>query len=341
MPKVSVIMSTHNDSNTLRQSMDSILDQTFSDFEFLIIDDASEDDTVVILKQYEKSDPRVKLLINDENKGLTKNLNKLLLLASGEYIARMDGDDISHLDRLSKQVDYLDNFQDIDLIGTGVHSFGESDLYWRLPDDSDELKIRMLLHPVFAHPSFMFRHKLLNEGIMYDESFRTAQDYDFAARVAKAHKLGRVQEILLEYRVHKLQISNISNSGQKDNANRVRKMLLDSLGIKFTPEQETTWNRWVFEARVNKVSDFKRVYGLIDYIVDANKRKKLYSEEKIEIVLKKMLYTWCIRSKDIKSILAFPYICRFSIKDMRLFVGELVRTVLEKSMNKVEASSSN
>jgi len=324
-------MSTYNDSNYIYDAIESILNQSFDDFEFIIIDDASTDDTVRIIKGF--SDDRIKLIINSENQGLTKNLNKSLALARGEYIARMDGDDISHLHRFQKQVEYLDGHPDVYLVGAAVHSFGATDLVWRLPDDSDELKIRMLLRPVFAHPSFMFRRKLIEEGFLYDESYRTAQDYDFASRVAQVHKIGRVQDVLLEYRIHEKQISKTASRNQINNADRVRQRLYDELGLELSESDRDFLSKWIAEKCLSSAMDYKTAYGVIDKFIECNRERQIYSEDRFEKTLKKMLYTWVIRSKRISYILCFPGICNFQIKDINVFIGEIIRTMKEKKLN--------
>ena len=328
MPKISVLMSTYNDAEYIREAVESILKQSFTDFEFLIIDDVSSDNTVDIISSFK--DPRIKLIRNEVNRGLTCNLNVLLEMAKGEYIARMDGDDISHPDRFEKQVKYLDQNPDVYLVGTDVHSFGATDLYWRLPDDSDELKIRMLLRPVFAHPSFMFRRTLIDEDIRYDESFRSAQDYELASRLARDYKIGRVQQILLEYRVHEKQISQTQNAGQNSNADRVRERLLSELTVNLTDEEKELYTSWIRERKLDSLSEYKKAYGIIDKIVEGNKKVQEYSVLRLPVVLKKMLYTWIIRSKSIKYVLGFPYICGFSLRNINLFIGEIFRTIKEK-----------
>lgn len=330
MPKLSVIMSTYNDSQYIRESIDSILDQTFRDFEFIIIDDASTDNTVEIIRSY--TDDRIKLIINEENQGLTKNLNKALTYVTGEYIARMDGDDISLPERFAKQVAYLDNHKDVYLIGCAVKSFGASDLIWLLPDDSEELRVRMLIRPVFAHPSFMFRKKLIDEGFRYDETFRTAQDYDFASRVAKVHKIGRVQDILMKYRVHDKQISSTSSINQLSNADRIRSRLLQELGITLNKQQQAIYNAFVAEKCPDSIETFLGAADLINELTIANNNSKVYYKKTLAKTLKKMLYTWVIRSKKTGYILRFPQVCQFNIGNMRIFVGEIIRTLKEKKI---------
>ena len=113
----------------------------------------------------------------------------------------MDGDDISLPERFEKQVRYLEDHPDVMLISCQTQNFGDSFLCCKLRESSEELKVRMLVRPVFAHPGFMMRRELLDKGFFYDESFRTAQDYELASRVAGECQIGIVPEILLYYRV--------------------------------------------------------------------------------------------------------------------------------------------
>lgn len=325
-------MSAYNDQKYIKEAVDSILNQSFSDFEFIIIDDASSDDTLVVIRNY--NDKRIKIIENKENKGLTVNLNHALKVAEGEYIARMDGDDISYPERIKKQVEYLDRNRDVYLIGTSVQSFGETDLFSILPDDSEELRIRMLLRPVFAHPSFMFRKELIEEGFFYDESFRTAQDYDYAARVSRVHKIGRVKDVLLKYRIHPKQVSNSQGSNQLSNADIIRHRLLSELGVELTSDEEHVYNNWVSERKLSNAGKYREAYSIISKCCNQNKEKKLYDKKKLELVLKKLLYTWVIRSRNIGFVIQFPYICKWNPINMKIFVGEIIRTIREKAICK-------
>ena len=154
-PTISVIMSTYNEEKYIETSLKSLLNQTFSDFEIIIVDDASVDNTRILIEKLE--DKRIHLICNEENQGLTKNLNQALKYAKGKYIARMDGDDIALPRRFEKQVKYMDRHPDTMLVSCYTKSFGDSDLIFALPDNSEILKIRMLVRPVYAHPGFMMR----------------------------------------------------------------------------------------------------------------------------------------------------------------------------------------
>ena len=333
MPRVSVIMSAYNDEETIRVAVESVLAQTYTDFEFLIMDDASKDGTLCILEKLE--DDRITIFRNKENRGLTANLNSLLALSEGEYIFRMDADDICRSDRMEKQVRYMDLHPEVYLAGCDTRDFGDSDLVWHLKDDPEELRIRMLLHPVLAHPSFIFRRALYEEGFSYDETFRTAQDYDLASRVAKKHKIGRVGEILLDYRVHKKQVSAKDPSGQRNNADRVRERLLRELQVSFSEEEKRLYGAWAREEKPERFSDLRKCDLLIPKLVKANEKTKIYDVRIFETVLKKLFYTRLIRTKDPRMILRYVLTWGYGPKDLAVFFGEAFRTVVEKCRNRI------
>ncbi|HAS7841575.1 TPA: glycosyltransferase family 2 protein, partial [Vibrio cholerae] len=140
-PKISVVMSVYNGEKYLGEAIDSILKQTFSDFEFIIINDGSTDKTLEIIKSYMKKDDRI-VLVSRENKGLIVSLNEGLDLAKGQYIARMDADDISIKSRFEKQIEFLDSNPDIGVCGTWVEVFGENikSKKWKMPTQDPDLK---------------------------------------------------------------------------------------------------------------------------------------------------------------------------------------------------------
>lgn len=321
-------MSTYNDELYIEESLQSILNQTLADFELIIYDDCSSDHTVEKIRAFH--DPRIQLICNEENCGLTKNLNKSLRVAKGKYIARMDGDDISEPTRFEKQVAFLEEHPSIYLISCHAQNFGESDLVNRIRGNSEVLRCRMLIRPVFAHPGFMMRRELIEEGFFYDETFRTAQDYEFAVRAAGTHEIGMVPEILLHYRVHKKQISNTANGNQVTNADRVRQKQLEQLKITLSGEEQQVYHDWVYERKPQSFEEFVEASALLQRFVTANEKTGIYDGRVLEKTLKRLLYTWVIRNKNLKYICRFPKICGYLPGNMLLFVGEAIRTIREK-----------
>ena len=181
MPKVSVIMATYNCQDTLRDSIDSILNQSFTDWEFIICDDCSTDGTYEILKEYENNySDRIKVIRNEVNSKLAFSLNHCLQCSKGQYIARMDGDDISVPERFEKQVNFLDGHLEYSVVGTAMIPFDENGdkpvrYYKEEPDKND-----MLSRSPFPHATIMMRKEAYNAVKGYTVSKRTAraQDYD-------------------------------------------------------------------------------------------------------------------------------------------------------------------
>lgn len=202
-PKVSVIMSVYNGAKYLREAVDSILSQSFLDFEFVIIDDCSNDNSPAILKEYSEQDSRVRVITNEFNLGLTKNLNKAVREARGEYLARFDCDDVSLPDRFKEQVEFLDKNKNCGMVGLWADVIDGNGKYLRTikyPIANDELKKDLIKYNPFFHPGIMMRKEALVNIGLYNESWRFAQDYEMYFRMAKKYEVANIPKILLKYR---------------------------------------------------------------------------------------------------------------------------------------------
>ena len=179
MPRVSVIMATYNCERTLRESIDSIINQTYKDWEFVICDDCSTDNTLIILEEYKRYYPEKFIVLkNNANSKLPFSLNRCLEYASGEYIARMDGDDISEISRLEKQVAFLDRHTDLSVCGTDMIRFDESGEYdyYRSVIKPDKFT---LMHEVpFCHATIMMRAQAFRNLHGYTVAPRTVRGQD-------------------------------------------------------------------------------------------------------------------------------------------------------------------
>lgn len=207
MPKISVIMSVYKEPvEWIKQSIDSILNQTYSDFEFIIINDKPDRvENTTLLNYYISRDSRIKVSTNQTNLGLTKSLNKALGIATGEYIARMDADDIAHPNRFERQVRIMDNNLEIGVCGCNVCEFGVSNRILRYPEKMDS--VFMFLKSPFAHPTVFIRKAILH-GSHYNEEFVVSQDYGLWTELyAKGIQFYNIQDTLLNYRVSEQQIS--------------------------------------------------------------------------------------------------------------------------------------
>ena len=205
MIKVSVIMSVFNCEKFLSSSIESILQQSFSDFEFIIFDDASTDSSRNIIESFASEDPRIKTIFNIENQGLTKNLNKGIGMSKAVYIARMDADDIALPNRLDKQIKYLEKNTHIDILGSSAIDIDEkgNHLQKRQAPESHSEIIKLLpkANPMI-HSTIVFKRKRLKKIDFYNESYRTTQDYEMWFRAAGNGMIFcNLSEILLFYRM--------------------------------------------------------------------------------------------------------------------------------------------
>lgn len=203
---ISVIMAVYNAEKYLKECVESILNQSYTNFEFIIINDCSTDRSLEILEEYSKKDPRIFLINNEENLGLTKNLNRGLNKAKGKYIARMDADDISELNRFEEQVKFLEENSKIDIVGTfsrDINEKGEVKGDRRNPITHKEiLKVLPKVNPV-AHPTVMMRKIALEKIGGYNETFKKCQDYELWFRAAsQGLKLYNIPKYLFKYRMN-------------------------------------------------------------------------------------------------------------------------------------------
>ncbi len=206
MPKISVIMPVYNAEKYLREAIDSILSQTYEDFEFIIIDDGSKDSSPDIVRSY--TDKRIKFYINEHNMGVAATLNRGLDLAEGEYIARMDSDDISLPTRFEKQIQYMESHPNIGVLGTKISVFGEgiSEYEFEFSTTTKQAKADLFFNSSLAHPTVMMRREALN-GIRYELEYDGLEDYVLWWRISQTYEIVSLSEVLLRYRKHIKQVT--------------------------------------------------------------------------------------------------------------------------------------
>ena len=201
-PLVSIIMGVYNEEQTLERCLDSILNQTYTNWEFIICDDGSTDGTIGILEKYQDKDNRIKVLKNEENMRLAASLNRCLGEAQGKYIARMDADDISSPERLAKQVEYLDKHEDIDCVGCNMMVFDESGDKGVRNSIEKPSKDDLLTKTPFYHPTIMMRKTVYDnlKGYKVSKETMRAEDLNLWFRFYKENYKGyNIQEILYRY----------------------------------------------------------------------------------------------------------------------------------------------
>ncbi|MDT8317000.1 MAG: glycosyltransferase family 2 protein [bacterium] len=298
MPKVTILMPVYNGERYLREAVDSMLGQTFQDFEFIIINDGSTDGTSQILSSYD--DPRI-IIINQGNVGLSKSLNRGFKMARGAYIARMDCDDISLPQRLEKQVALMEREPLTGVCGTWIKTIGDNGRsVWNYPAASEEIRCRMIFESVIAHPSAVIRRSFFEKyNLYYDENLNQAQDYALWVKCASLFDLKNISEVLLMYRIHPDQVGRIYSEGQKEAANSIRKEQLKNLGLK---PDEYEFNLHERISCYNFGTDRKFVEAAnlwLMKLMNANSKVGCYPELALEHVLAQWWYLACDSAADL------------------------------------------
>lgn len=315
--KISVVMPTYNtDVSILKTAVDSILNQTFRDFEFIIIDDGSTNNSVEYLNSI--ADQRVKLIRNDTNIGITKSLNIGLRAAKGKYIARMDSDDIAFPERFEKQYAFMESHPDVFVCGTKVKHFRDElspaarqaneeknamafikdKISWLIDntrikktqanyelEDMESYRVRMLFaNPGPMHPTAFLNHeKLIKHHMEYDERLAYAQDYDLWMRISSIGRICVLPDVLLHYRIHSGQVSKARRDLQNKYAQMIQKKLLEQL-LGTVTEDEVSFHHshsssYGYDSNT-KISN--RAIQWYEKIITANQKQKIYDQNKLE-----------------------------------------------------------
>lgn len=204
-PLVSVIMSVYNGEKYLKEAIDSILKQSYKKFEFIIINDGSTDNSFNILKKYKEIDNRIVLVENSTNKGLIYSLNKGLSISKGDYIARMDADDISEKKRFEEQVNFLNENKEIAMCGTYIKMFKNNWKFlkknFKTETDFEKIRIQLLFRNYIAHPTVMIRKNIIKKyDLKYDLEDKGMEDYSMWLYLIQFEKIGIIPKYLLKYR---------------------------------------------------------------------------------------------------------------------------------------------
>ncbi len=201
-PKVSIVMPVKDGEKFLPQALDSVLNQTLKDWELLVVNDGSLDKTGSILDSYAKKDERIQVITNKSSQGIGACLNVAISLTLGEFVARMDGDDVMLADRLEQQVRYLSGHPEIVACGTQVAMIdagGDVFAYKHFPVDPSKLREVIMWMVPMQHPAMMIRGDVYR-NVLYDESFSTAEDVEMMMQLLQYGEFGNVDEVLFQYR---------------------------------------------------------------------------------------------------------------------------------------------
>jgi glycosyltransferase involved in cell wall biosynthesis len=286
-PLVSVIMPVYNCGRYIEAAIESILNQSYANLEFVIIDDCSTDNTREVIGAY--TDNRIVFLKKEENTGYISSLNLGIELSKGLFLARMDGDDISHSERLSKQVGFLSSNPGIVLCGTWYELMSTNERV-EYPVENEAIKISLLDFCALGHPTVMFRKEFLIENqLRYDQLFYPAEDYELWTRIAAIGQMANIPEVLLSYRLHEEQVSQTAQSAQLKNSFLCRSRMM-CYPIKNPLRTDlATAELIVTNERIKEQGRLKEVVSWLNSLLAVNQETGFYDQGQLQryIVLKK------------------------------------------------------
>lgn len=279
--KVTVLMPVYNASPFLKDAIDSILNQTYQHFEFLIINDGSTDNSAEIIDAFD--DVRIKHIKLETNGGIVNALNKGLELARGEYIARMDADDISRPQRLDEQVAFMDANQEIGALGTFVETIDGKALNKQM--STSLLQAALLLNNVFVHSSVMLRKSVLKKyELKYDDTLKHVEDYLLWTKISQYSNLALLPTVLVEYRITETQISSRHKTLQAQNTNIVRQSLFSKILQRPLSEVEIA-----IVSKGNSPVSFQFT-SLVLFLSELVRSNAWYGTSELKFVLRKLLF---------------------------------------------------
>ncbi|WP_071530750.1 glycosyltransferase [Selenomonas sp. CM52] len=276
---ISVIMPVYNQQNFIGAAIESILAQTYSNFELIILDDGSTDDSLKIIRSY--TDPRIRVVWGKGNRKLVPPLNDGIRMARGKYVARMDSDDISLPRRFEEQVGFLEAHPDVDICGTFFRTIGRGINYVAsYPIEHNDIKLAQMFFCSFAHPAIMIRRStILEKNLFYDEAFLYAEDYDLWSRMAwEGCVFYNIPKVLLRYRVGKFHISSVHGRRQKQLTHQIVARNLVQFGLEEMDVQPLL-------KEICRSSELKDALHVFDMLLEVNRERKVYDQKKFEIMV--------------------------------------------------------
>ena len=267
-PLISVLLPVYNAELFIEEALQSVLSQTYTNFECIIIDDASTDKSVEIIKSF--NDNRIILIEKEQNTGYTKNLNYGITVAKGKYIARMDADDISLPTRFEKQINQFESNPSLVVCGT-IFQIIDSDKIIYNPETHDAIKLAMLKDSAIGHPTAMIKSSVLkNNSINYDPTYEPAEDYNLWVKLLAHGEFYNIQEVLFLYRVHENQVSNVRKNLQRDSASKSRFKMLSYFNVPLTTNQEKAYSNLFSYTKKVDTEDLNMFLELQDAINSSN-----------------------------------------------------------------------
>jgi glycosyltransferase involved in cell wall biosynthesis len=299
MPSVSVLMPVYNGASYLKESMESILNQSFEDYEFLIVNDGSTDESAIIIDSFH--DSRVKHVKLNANEGIVNALNTGLSKALGEYIVRMDADDIALPQRIERQVEFMNRNSKVGIAGSWVNYFGAKKGIMQTPVSHEEILWALTVDSAIFHPSIIFRKRLIDEtGFNYSAAYPHAEDYAMWVELSDKATLANIPEVLLNYRFTESSVSARYESIQRQSASALARTMHEKLLKR--PLKDGEWNSIRFDSKIRM--NIKRVLSLYHEI---NKASSLFADKEFEKRMAKRLKQLMLQRKTFEDVTFAKY----------------------------------
>lgn len=290
IPCISVILPVFNSAGFVGGALESILGQSFKDFEVIVIDDGSTDDSLEVVNSFK--DERIIVLRNAKNLGLVESLNKAVEYCKGKYIARMDADDICASDRLKIQYDFMEAHPDVDVAGTYLLTFGAIEQSWQPPTSHEDIHCGMLFSNMIYHPTVIAKSYVFKEK--YDPSFLASEDYELWLRlINKGYRFANVPEFLLRYRVHENKVGKVFSNFQEKNSYRLAVQNFTKFGIKLNEE-----DYWLSKALVGgfdlNLKQLNKLREFLNTLLKENRKQNIYCNERLYGFVSEKWFRLCL-----------------------------------------------
>lgn len=337
-PKISVIMTAYNEEKYIGEAIESILNQTFSNFELIIVNDGSTDNTNEIVESF--NDSRIIILNNDTNLGTAASANKALKVASGEYIARADADDIYHPDRFARQLEIFEKKPEINMCGSWIELLYQDGrkaiIQYRKEDEY--FKSFILFGPHIAHATLMIKRSVIEkQKIFYNENYLLAEDYEWYSRLFEHVKVYNIQEVLMTYRIHKNGLTQ-KRKELFEAAGNVRRKMLAKLNVEYS-EKEFYIHQVLSGYKMTECITVEEVLLWLDKLKRQNELMKIFQEPYFSEVLAYQLLKFCeqnIEESNIwKSFFDSEYSQYITLEESTINLQKLVSYLIRNKIHDI------
>jgi glycosyltransferase involved in cell wall biosynthesis len=322
-----VLMPVFNAELYIRDAIESILNQTYKDFIFLIINDGSSDKSEEIILSYK--DSRIKYLKNEKNLRLVATLNKGLDIIDTKYMIRMDADDISHPQRIEKLIQFMEANPDVGVCGSYIKTFGEDNHIWKYKLTDEEIKAGILFKSSMPHATCIFRMEVLKKyQIKYQEDFIHMEDKLMWFNTFKLTKFANIPETLFYYRIHQKSVSNLYKQTKSDMLIDYYKYAFKTLGYNISAEKITSFIDLRISKKLNKNS-LKLIKEFLNDLLSNNKQTKLFNEKyfkaEIDKLKRKIFYDLVKLRHFLKATKWMLNFNKIKVTDITFLLGSIIR----------------